>query len=53
MTVNITFKAERGELKLEGCTNAPLIDALEDALKDFGDLLIGEPKKLVIDIIKR
>lgn len=52
MTVNITIKAEHGELKLEGCTKSPLVDALEDALKNFDDLLVGKPKKIVIDNIK-
>lgn len=53
MTVNITFKAEHGELKLEQCKKSPLVDTIENALKDFDDLLIGKPKKIVIDIIKQ
>lgn len=53
MIVNITFKAEHGELKLEQCKKSPLVDAIENALKDFDELCIGKPKKLVIDIIKQ
>lgn len=53
MTVNITFKAEHGELKLEQCKKSPLVDAIENALKDFDELCIGKPKKLVIDIVKQ
>lgn len=53
MIANITIKAEHGELKLEQCKESPLLNEIEKALKDFDDLLIGKPKKLIIDIVKR
>ena len=53
MIVNITFEAEKGKLKLEQCNKSPLVEAVEESLKDFDDLCIGKPKKIVIDIIKQ
>lgn len=53
MIVNITFEAEKGELKLKQCNKPTLGDAIDETLKNFDDLLIGKPKKIVIDIIKK
>lgn len=53
ITVNITIKAERVKLKLEGCKDTPLVMEVEKAIADFEKLHIGEAKQLVIDIIKQ
>jgi len=53
MIVDITFIAEQGKLKLEQCNKSPLVEAVEESLKDFDDLCIGKPKKIVIDILKK
>lgn len=53
ITANITFEAEHGQLKLEGCTKSAFLQELEKQLVDFEDLEIGKPKRVIIDIIKQ
>ena len=52
ITANITFVAEQGKLKLEGCNNNPVLNELEKTFENFDDLLIGKPIQVIIDIIK-
>ena len=49
---NLTIKGERGEIKLENCTNFPTKEQFEQYIEKFETLSIGKAKKFIFDEIR-